>query len=321
MEPKQEVGLSIKQPHPGKKGKDRYSRLYRKFIFLILICSLVPLILVGWGIYAYYSGFSKIRIMGNFKNRVEYHRETIELFLRERTSDLQLVILTHSPDSLQNPENLRRIFSIMNHGKSFFTDLGLIDDEGNHLAYIGPYSLMDKNYSQAFWFKEVMNKGIYISDMFTGFRNAPHFIIAVTRIEGNRKWILRASVDTEYFRSLVENVKIGATGGVYLSNQEGILQTTPCFSGKIMEKAPLPVEFFSEESSVGIYEDDNKDPNRRFSRQLVAYTWLENPRWKLVVKQDYDEAFRDANRANRAALIFLHLSLLIILVISVISTC
>ncbi|MBU1571059.1 MAG: hypothetical protein KKE00_11180, partial [Proteobacteria bacterium] len=94
MEPKQEVGLSIKQPHPGKKGKDRYSRLYRKFIFLILICSLVPLILVGWGIYAYYSGFSKIRIMGNFKNRVEYHRETIELFLRERTSDLQLVILT-----------------------------------------------------------------------------------------------------------------------------------------------------------------------------------------------------------------------------------
>ena len=320
MEPKQKVGLSIKQPLPGKKGKERYSKLYRKFIFLTLICSLVPLFLVGWGIYAYYSGFSKIRIMGNFKNRVEHHREIIELFLRERTSDLQLVILTHSPDSLQNPENLRRIFSIMNHGSSFFTDLGLIDDEGNHLAYIGPYDLMDKNYSKAFWFKEVMNKGIYISDMFTGFRNAPHFIIAVTRIEGNRKWILRASVDTEYFRSLVENVKIGATGGVYLSNQEGILQTTPCFSGKIMEKAPLPVEFFSEESSIGIYEADNNDPNRRFPRQLVAYTWLKNPRWKLVVKQDYAEAFRDANQANRAALIFLHLSLLIILVISVIST-
>ncbi len=244
--------------------------------------------------------------MDYFKNQVEHHREIIELFLRERTSDLQLVILTHSPDSLQNPENLRRIFSVMNQGNSFFTDLGLIDDEGKHLAYIGPYDLMDKNYSQTFWFKEVMNKGIYISDMFTGFRNAPHFIIAVTRIEGNRKWILRASIDTEYFRSLVENVKMGATGEVYLSNQEGILQTTPRFSGKIMEKSPMPIEFFSEEGSVGIFEPDNNDPNRHFPRQLVAYTWLENPRWKLVVKQDYSEAFRDANHANRAALISLH---------------
>jgi two-component system NtrC family sensor kinase len=165
-----------------------------------------------------------------------------------------------------------------------------------------------------------MTKGIYISDMFAGFRNAPHFVIAVTRIDGDRKWILRASIDTEYFRSLVEHVKMGATGEVYLSNQEGILQTTPRFGGKIMEKAPLPVEFFSEESSIGIYEPDNSDPGRHFPRQLVAYTWLENPRWKLVVRQDYAEAFRDANQANRAALIFLLFSLIIILVISLIIT-
>jgi two-component system, NtrC family, sensor kinase len=320
MELKQEIDVSTKHPHLEKKGKERYSKLYRKFIFLTLTCSLVPLFLVGWGIYAYYSGFSTIRIMDYFKNQVDHHREVIEVFLRERTSDLQLVILTHSPDSLQNPGNLRRIFSVMNQGHSFFTDLGLIDDEGKHLNYIGPYDLMDVNYSKTVWFREVMTKGIYISDMFAGFRNAPHFIIAVTRIDGDRKWILRASIDTEYFRSLVEHVKMGATGEVYLSNQEGILQTTPRFGGKIMEKAPLPVEFFSEESSIGIYEPDNSDTGRHFQRQLVAYTWLENPRWKLVVRQDYAEAFRDANQANRAALIFLLFSLMIILVISLIIT-
>jgi two-component system, NtrC family, sensor kinase len=321
MKPEQEVGVSIMQPHLEKKRKDRhYSKLYRKFIFLTLICSMAPLFLVGWGIYAYYSGFSELRIMDFFKNQVEHHREIIELFLRERTSDLELVILTHTPDSLQNPGNLEHIISVMNRGNSYFTDLGLIDDEGRHLAYIGPYDLINKNYFQTVWFKEVMNNGIYISDMFTGFRNEPHFIIAVSRVEGNRKWILRASINTEYFRSLVENVQMGATGEVYLSNQEGILQTTPRFSGKIMEKAPLPVEFFSKESSIGIYETDRNDPNRYFPRQLVAYVWIENPRWKLIVKQDYDEAFRDANQANRATLIFLHISLLIILVISAIST-
>jgi two-component system NtrC family sensor kinase len=87
-----------------------------------------------------------------------------------------------------------------------------------------------------------------------------------------------------------------------------------------MEKGPLPTEFFRDESGVGILEPDKKNPNQRFPRQLVAYIWLENPKWKLVVKQDYSEAFRDFNNANRAALIFLHLSLLIILVVSMIST-
>ncbi|MEW6615539.1 MAG: ATP-binding protein [Thermodesulfobacteriota bacterium] len=301
-------------------GKNHYSRLYRKFVFLTLICSLAPLFLVGWGIYIYYSGFSRMRIENYFKSQVEHHRGIIELFLRERTSDLQLVIFTHSPDYLQKTPNLRRVFNVMNREGCFFTDLGIIDDQGRHLAYVGPYDLMGKNYSKTFWFKEVMKKGVYISDMFMGFRNAPHFIIAVLRTEGNRKWILRASIDTEYFRSLVENVKMGRTGEVYLSNREGILQTTPRFSGKIMEKAPLPAAFFHKESGIGILETDRDDPNQQFPRQIIAYTWLQNPRWKLVIKQDYSEAFRDVNHANRAALIFLHLSLLVILIISVIST-
>ncbi len=320
METSQGAGAPMKQAHTRRKGKESYSKLYRKFIFLTLICSLVPFSLVGWGIYSYHAGFSTVRIMDYFRDQVEHHREIIKLFLRERTSDLQLVIQTHSPDDLQNLENLKHIFGVMNQGNSFFTDLGLIDDEGKHLAYVGPYDLMDKNYSQTVWFKEVMNKGIYISHMFTGFRNAPHFIIAVTRIDGNRKWILRASIDTEYFRSLVENVKMGATGEVYLSNQEGILQTTPRFGGKIMEKSQVPIEFFTEEGSVRIFEPADNDQNRRLPPQLVAYTWLENPHWKLVVKQDYSEAFSDADHANRAALISLFSSLLVVFVISVIST-
>ena len=69
----------------------------------------------------------------------------------------------------------------MNQEYGNLTDLGLIDQEGRHLAYVGPYDLMDKNYSEAIWFKKVMEQGIYISDMFTGFRKVPHFIIAITR--------------------------------------------------------------------------------------------------------------------------------------------
>jgi two-component system NtrC family sensor kinase len=304
-----------------EKQKDgHYRRLYRKFVFLTLVSSLVPLLLVGWGIYIYYSNFSSARMTEFFQSQVEDHRKIIELFLKERTADLQLVALTHSLEELQKPGNLMGVLNAINQEGQFFTDLGLINEQGRHIAYIGPYNLMDKDYSRSFWFKELMDKKVFISDMFMGFRNTPHFIIAFLRVEGDRRWILRASVDTEYLRSLVENVKIGSTGEAYLLNRDGIFQTSPRSNGAIMEKAPLSVAQFTEGSGTRILRPVQGSPGQTPTRQIVAYAWLKDPRWLLIVKQNYSEAFRNVNHANLATLIFLHLSLLGIVIITVIIT-
>ena len=303
-----------KNGEAGRKGY--YSRLNRRFILLTLLCSVVPLLLVGWGINIRYTRFAKSRMTESFKDRVENHRKIIELFLHQRTSQLQLVAQTHTKDYLSKGSNLAHAFEVMNWESGSITDLGVIDQNGRHLAYIGPYNLMDKNYSDAFWFKQVMERGVYLSDMFEGFRKVPHFIIAVTRIENGTRWILRATIDTEVFRSLVENVRIGKTGEVYLLNREGIFQSSPRFGGKIMEKAPFPVCPYHEGIRVHIVEADPGDPRQHFPRQLVADAWLEDPRWLLVVKQDYSEAFSAVNHANFATLIFLFLSATTILIVT-----
>jgi two-component system NtrC family sensor kinase len=209
----QDTGSTL--PGTDEEGQKHYYRgLHRKFILITLVCSLVPLLLVGWVINIHYTRFAKSRMTGSFQTQVEYHKRIIELFLRERSSKLHLIAQTHSKEFLREMSNLSHVFEIMNQEYGNLTDLGVIDQEGRHLAYVGPYDLMDKNYSETHWFKQVMEKGIYISDMFTGFRKVPHFIIAVTRQEKGEKWILRATVDTEAFRSLVENVRIGNTGEV-----------------------------------------------------------------------------------------------------------
>jgi two-component system, NtrC family, sensor kinase len=303
-----------------KRQKGHYARLYRKFIFLTLIGSLIPLLLVGWGIYIYYSDFSSSRMRDYFQSQVETHRKSIGLFLKERTNDLRIVALTHDLNYLTRQTNLYRVFNALNQEGRFFTDLGVIGEFGRHLAYIGPYDLMNKDYSQTFWFKEVMEKGFFISDMFTGFRNTPHFIIAFLRSEGGRHWILRATIDAEYFRSLVENVKIGKTGEAYLLNRAGIFQTSPRSSGRIMGKASLSTGQFKGDSGVRILEAKGSHTRWIFPRQIAAFAWLTDPRWLLIVKQDYSEAFRDVNHANKATLIFLHLSLLGMIVITVIIT-
>jgi two-component system NtrC family sensor kinase len=301
------------------RRKAYYSRLYRKFILLTMTCSIIPLLLVGWGINIHYTGFAKDRMINVFRTQVDYHQKIIELFLKERRSKLQLIAYTHSRDYLSQVANLSNVFEIMNREHASITDLGVIDERGRHLSYIGPYDLMDKNYSQAFWFKEVMEKGFYISDMFMGFRKVPHFIIAVTRVEKGEKWILRATIDTEAFRSLVENVRIGKTGEVYLLNEQGIFQTSPQFSGKIMEKSSISLEPIHEGIEIRTLKATTTD-STYFPRQIVAQTWLKEPRWLLVVKQNYSEAFNDVNYANYATLIFLHLSAFTILIVSIFMT-
>jgi two-component system, NtrC family, sensor kinase len=300
--------------------KGHYSKLYRKFITLILVTSLIPHLLIGWGIYLYFSNFSNDRLKDTFQNQVENQRKIIELFLKERVSDLEFAAQTQPLEFWHQQKNLVSVLNALNRGGQFFIDLGVIGEQGKHLAYAGPFELMDKNYSQEFWFKEVMKKAVFISDMFMGFRQSPHFIIAYLHQEGTRRWILRATIDTDYFRSLVENVKIGQTGEAYLLNQSGLFQTHSRFSGKIMEKASLPLGDFHKNSGIELIGGDGGGPERPIPKQIVAYAWLKNPRWLLVVKQDYAEAFRVVNRANWSALIFLHLSSLGIIIITIVVT-
>lgn len=303
-----------------ERRKHYYSRFFRRFAFLIISFFLIPLLLMGWGINIYYTKFARDRMTNSFHAQVENHRKIIELFLKQRSSKLQLIAHTHSKEYLAQVSNLARVFEMINLESSSITDLGVIDGHGRHLAYIGPYDLMDKNYSNAFWFRQVMEKGLYISDMFMGFRKVPHFIMAVTRQEKGERWILRATIDTEVFRSLVENVRIGKTGEVYLLNQQGVFQTSPRLRGKIMEKAPFSVEPVHEGTRIRVLEGETDDRKQRIPRRIVAQTWLTEPRWMLVVTQDHSEAFSEVNHANYATLIFLFLSALAILIVTVIIT-
>ena len=300
-----------------KRRTHYYTRFFRRFALLIIVFFLVPLFLVGWGINTYYTTFATTRMTNSFHSLVDNHRKIIELFLRERSSKLHLTAHTHSSEYLAQVSNLAHVFEMINLERSSITDLGVIDEQGRHLAYIGPYDLMDKNYINAFWFKEVMKKGLYISDMFMGFRKIPHFIMAVTRKENGETWILRATINTEVFRSLVENVTIGKTGEVYLLNQQGIFQTSPRFRGEIMEKSPFPVESFHEGTRIRTIDADDQN---NIPRQIVAQTWLKEPHWMLVVKQNYSEAFSDVSHANRVTVIFLILSAIATLIVTVVIT-
>jgi two-component system NtrC family sensor kinase len=311
---------AVEGPDLAAERKATYSRLFWRFVWLAILCSLVPLLLVGWGINLHYSQFARERMLNFFQTQVEDHRKAIERYLSEHTSKLQLIARTHDRDELLEPGALQTIFDLFNQDSRILTDLGVIGEHGYHLAYVGTYDLWSRNYSKEFWFLQVMEKGIYISDMFMGYRKEPHFIIAVTHRNGDQKWILRATIHTESFRSMVENVRIGKTGEVVLLNEKGVYQTSPRTGAAIMDQSSFPIEPYHEGIRVRVLEGLKTAQGSDGPPQVACKAWLSNPRWLLIVQQDYDEAFADVNHANTWTLVFLHLSAASILVVTVFVT-
>jgi len=148
---------------------------------------------------------------------------------------------------------------------------------------VGPYYSVLKavNYRNEKWFDAVLNSGIYVSDVFLGFRKVPHFIIAVLVREKNHNWILRATIDSDVIESIVHAAQTGKTGDAYLINRENLLQTKPRFGGNLLEPASGPD--FSSVAGVGTRVEEisyKGEPN------LYAATQIKTKRWVLVIRED-----------------------------------
>jgi two-component system NtrC family sensor kinase len=257
-----------------------YKNLRRKITTIILCVAIFPLIFLGETIYYRFVRTYGEKIEDQIKYRTRSESDAVEVFLRERTAILATIVDTHTFDDLKQQENLTRMFKVISRRTDGLIDLGVIDSAGQHLAYAGPYNLKGLNYFQQAWFKEVVSKGKYISDVYMGYRQLPHFVIAVRGYSNGRSWILRATVDSDIFNKIVRIAQTGRSGDAYIINKNGIYQTAPRFSGKILGKSNIPLTLFGQGTTVAEKIKANGKTKH------VAGTWLKNNEWLMVITQD-----------------------------------
>ena len=273
-----------------------YARLRWNLILLTLGLALVPLFALGFVIDSGFRDSYGDKLTSNLRLVVGNKADSIDRFLAERVVQLEMVAGMHSFADLSDQKHLERVFDTIHEASPSIIDLGVIDQSGRHAAYSGPFDLREVNYKDEAWFHQVMLKGLYISDVFMGFRNFPHFIIAVKRREGGRTWILRATIDSDIFTNLVRNVRIGRSGDAYLVNREGVLQTPSRFGGKVLAKAVLPA--YRPGGGVDVVQWDDQGTG------LVAgITTLSHTHWRLVVIENPQEELSPLLRTQ--SLIFL----------------
>jgi len=268
-----------------------YSKLRLKIITTTLCFSLIPLFVLALYLLRELRVSYTAKTRENLRVLAENRRNSIDLFLDERISQLTSLAYTHSFDTLKDEHYLERVFSLIQSRSKSYIDLGVIDQKGNHVAYSGPYDLRGVNYKDQEWFNAVMLRGIYVSDVFLGFRKFPHFIIALVRRENKESWILRATIDTDIFEDMVRAAQIGQKGEAFLVNKNMVLQTTPRLGGQVLDKSTYPgYSTFTgtrvEEMTMG------------GEKVLLATTWLKNKEWMLVIKEDPREGLLEFAKAR-----------------------
>ncbi len=294
-----------------EKDYPYFRGVWNRVVVALTAASFIPLILIGGGMYYYATSALKEKTLTTLRMQVINHKNAIDQFLAERTMDLKVVSASLGLDSLITPGVLEGVFLSLRsaEGRSCFTDLGIIDDQGRHLAYVGPYDLISKNYKDAPWFKAVMERDVYISDVFSGFRRVPHFIIAVKQADNEGAWIIRATVDTVYFDGITSQSPGKRSGDAFLINRNGIFQTNPRMGGQLMGQS----EFTGLEPFEGVKLEERQG-------QIHATAWLKNVPWLCVAKIDQDEIFGALHRVrNTGIFVFILGAILILLTVLLIT--
>jgi len=201
------------------------------------------------------------------------HRmDVISLFLKKQENLLTTLTGMYSLDYLGKQELLDKLFMVVNKTHEI-VDLHVIDSAGKQVAYVGPYRsrIKNKKYHGQPWFEDVLINGKHVSNVFTGYRGVPHFVVAVT--DPLKTYVLRATVNSEIFNALLFSAKIGPDGDAFIINRQGEFQT-PSLQG-VKTLTPEERDFLKSPEATTLIT---------IGPYLYATSWLKDDQWLLVIK-------------------------------------
>lgn len=290
----------------------RYTRLRRNAIILTTLVALTPLAIL--------TGVNYLQDAQAFRAETRYEvsrilsdtKRTLDFVIEERRSVLSLILSEHSFDGLASDAALKATLNNLKKSFGGFVDLGLILSDGNQIYYAGPYDLKNKNYRDQDWFHEVILREEYVSDVFLGYREIPHFVIAFKKErEDGDFYILRATLDMDLLTEQIQSLRLERNTEAFIVTQEGILQTSSRFYGDALEQVDFEVPPHIRSSGA---VEERKDPSQL---TMLGYDSVKNSPFILVVEKRQETPLRHWLTHRSRLLWYLAVSVVLILVVVV----
>ena len=288
-----------------------FRRIWKLAVLLTAGVALMPLIFITIIDYGVTQQSIESEVFLRTSRLVSNTRRTISFSLQERKFALDFITRDNSFETLNDPARLEEILE--NLKKAFgggFADLGVIDPLGYQRTYVGPYNLVGKDYSDQDWYKEVLDRGVYISDVFLGYRQVPHFVIAVKHALGSGLcYVLRATLETERFSEFLSNPEMDALGDVFVINHKGVLQTPSRDHGEALKKIPLSVPKYSTHTEVLEATKPNGEA------LVVGYAYIDDTPFILMMVKERAALMKPWHKTRLEIIGFLAVSIAIILLV------
>ena len=285
------------RPEPGRR-----TALNRAIYMAILVASILPMGIILGVMQVHLETAYREVLFRSLQEIADRHSQKVDDFLRERLTGVRVLAdLQHDRllDQGALSAQLGRLQSILG---GVYVDMGLVDAKGIQHYYAGPLHLENIDYADKEWFRHASARDIFISDVFLGVRNSPHFIVALKIMLRGEPWILRSTIDFASFVRLVEDVRVGTTGMASIINRKGEFQTAADrhHPNEGPELAALARRLFDTTQDV-------PRPERVFLADDTVYAMslLKGGEWVLVVQQDKTEAFRGLDDAQQTLRILL----------------
>jgi len=286
-----------------------YGRLWKSAVMLTGLCAIIPLLLVTWVDYNVTQRAVESESLARTSRTVSNAKRTIAAFLAKRKASLVYIVNDNTYDRLLDSGRLATILENLRLSIGGVTDIGVIDGVGQQVAYSGPYSLEGRDYSDQQWFEEAMDRGFFISEVFMGFRNAPHFVIAVRHEAPDRSFfVLRISIDTGRLNEQLSGFELSDQGNAFIINTKGILQTPSRGHEKIFEKINFPVPVYSDKTEVVQYHTTAEGD------YILGYAYIPDSPFILMIVNKTGELMRSWHRTRIEMLAYLLGGIVIVLI-------
>ena len=275
--------------------KDASLRRLRNTILLrLLVVSVVPLLILS----AYFHHQFKVTLTKRSQLQLETlassHRGAVDRFIQNKVSALSGIVqssLIQLPPSKSEVEKLHKVLQSLDET---ILDVGVFDENGRHVAYAGPFEFLEgRDYRNEPWFRALMEteRTSYVSDVYLGYRDEPHFVIAVKAVREADTWVLRLTVNLQKFQQFVDEVSLIAQLRGFLVNPQGVYQVTPSDLGSPLDDSPLWKA--SGRQTEGVFETEVDGEG-----YLAAAQRLTRVDWTLVVIQPVTAAYAPIARAQ-----------------------
>ncbi len=262
----------------GSNGNRHSLELFWRTFGRLALLYFAPLLFLAVFFHIQYRKLVRDSLQAHLEVIAEQQATTFDLFLRERLVNLGNVLDDPRFRGSRMDTLLPAFLQELQHTNPAFVDLGVVDQEGALRHYAGPITYQGRvDYGNEPWFKDLQEgeRTATITEIYRGFRDRPHFTIAVRRGVGAEIRVLRAALSPERLSGYLATLEGATEVHAAIVNDQGVLQVATGALGQALDTSDLVPP---------------RDPPRGFVTPRgpdappgYAYARLSETPWALVV--------------------------------------